>query len=231
MDWSWIKEFPLEELCRVARERPPYTFARYGDGEWISLLQLKSHNKRNCDWHYYYPAMGLALRDVLKSRPAYRLGIQRMATELYPIEIGKFMLDHQLQKLDWTNAEVLHRASTKGQLGLFAQECKGAVWIGPEHLAPVAEALDVKKFVVVPTINVWESYGEVQHRAMTAVKKNDLVLVSCGMPAKILIHALQKEHPTATILDTGSVWDPFAGVKSRKYMQAGTFSLESLLHG
>lgn len=231
MDWSWIKEFAYEDICRVARERPPYTFARYGDGEWISLLQLKCHTKRNCDWHYFYPAMGLALKDVLKSRPNYKLGLQKLATEIYPNEIQGFLLANKLTDLDWVEADVLHRASKKGQLGAFAKECKGAVWIGPQHLAPVAEALQAKKFVVIPTENMWESYGEVHHRSINAVKKGDLVLVSCGMPGKILIHALQSIHPTATILDTGAIWDPFGGVKSRKYMQTGSFSIESLLNG
>lgn len=231
MNWSWIKEFPFEEICRVARERPPFTFSRFGDGEWISLLQLKSPHKRNCDWHYFYPAMGFALRDVLKSKPGYRLGIQKLATELYPDEIYTFLLKNGLTKLDWVTADVLHRAAQKDRLGELAKECKGAVWIGPSHLRELAKRLQARKFVEVPTLNMWESYGEIHQEALRTVRKNDLVLVSCGMPAKILIHALHSARPTATILDTGAVWDPYGGVKSRKYMQAGTYSIEGLLNG
>ena len=114
-------DLTLESLSLAARERKPFTLARYGDGEWISMLQLRSENKRNCDWHYYYPAMGEAIRQTLIQKPTYRLGIQHLAIKLYRPEIIKFVTDHQLSDLDWCFSDVLHKASQKQMLHRSAQ--------------------------------------------------------------------------------------------------------------
>lgn len=228
LDWTWIKDLQFDSICQAARERKPYALARYGDGEWNALLKLKSGDKRNCDWHQYFPAMGYRLKETLLSKPGYTLGMQRFATELYPSQIHRFITTNGLQFLNWVYSDAMHKSSMKGTLPLLAKECLEAVWIGPDHLKVVADRLQKKAFVSVPKFNAWEQYNRIESDALDAVHKRDLVIVSCGMPAKVLISVLQKHRPEATIIDTGAVWDPYAGVRSRKYMQEGEFSLDSL---
>lgn len=221
--------FTLDTLCAAAADRKPFAFARYGDGEWIAMLKLKSSSKRNCDWHQYFPAMGQALADTLACRPSYWVGLQGLAYRLYGDRIDRFIQEHGLQGLRWCDAEVLHKASVQGELGRFAKLCRQAVWVGPQHLAPLVEALNGRKHVVVPTINAWESYSEFSVQAINAVRKSDLVLISCGMPAKVLLRDLLAAHPLLTCIDTGAVWDLFVGVRSRKYMRNRQESVQSLL--
>lgn len=231
MDWTWIKTISIEDLAKIAKERIPYAFARYGDGEWISLLELRPANKGNCDQHKYFRDMGTAIRTTLVERPTYCLGIQRLATDVYGEKIHLFLDQHKLFDLDWVYSDVLHKSSIKGTFHTLARECTKAIWIGPAHLRPVAMALQCHTFIESKLPNAWDDYQVLLDRAKEVIRPGSLVLLSCGMPAKVLINALQKYQPAATILDLGAVWDPYAGVKSRKYMQVGDYSLPSLLRG
>jgi hypothetical protein len=224
-------DLTLESLSLAARERKPFTLARYGDGEWISMLQLRDQNKKNCDWHYYYPEMGEAIRQTLIQKPAYRLGLQNLAVRLYRAKIEAFLAQHSIPQLDWCYSDVLHKASQNGNLHQFAMECRRAVWIGPEHLGPLAKTLQAKRHIVTALYNVWETFHPLLETTLDAVKAGDLVLVSCGMPAKVLIHQLHKHQPAATIIDVGAVWDPYVGVASRKYMHGKRYSVGDLLRG
>lgn len=231
MDWSWIKEITIDELALIVKERRPFAFARYGDGEWMSLLQARPAHKSNCDGHQYFVDMGEAIAQTLIDKPTYCLGMQNLAIRVYPGRINFFLEQNKLRDLNWVYADVLHRSSIAGTLHTLAKECFGAVWVGPAHLRALATRMKCKTFIECRLPNSWSDYESLQNQLYDATEMNSLVLLSCGMPAKVLINKLQKQRPTATILDIGAAWDPYAGVRSRKYMKEGEYSVESLLRG
>src|SRR5690242_11094716 len=98
----------------------PFTFTRWGDGEWSSVLALEPDTRVNTDGHNYFQDMGIALSEILINRPEYYLGMQRFAREeRFPKQIGEFLDANKLNDLNWINADIWHHASIKGYFEKF----------------------------------------------------------------------------------------------------------------
>jgi hypothetical protein len=200
-----------------------FTFSRWGDGEWQSVLgRTRWHN---CDYHSYYPRMGDKLRDVLLSRPKYLLGMQPLALTLFEDKIVKWLTDNCLTELDWVPADIFHDASKDGLLGplIATLNSKPLVVVGPPHLQRAKAVLSWRAFVDVPPRNAYLALDDIYRNTLAALEdmpKHSIVSVSAGMPAKILVHLLHKRAGTRhTIIDVGALFDPYAGVISRSYMR------------
>jgi hypothetical protein len=200
----------------------PFTFSRWGDGEWRSLLNLRTASQ-NCDGHRFYPQMGLELRDVLSSKPTYRLGMQGLAVKLFGLRINKFLTQHLAHDLAWYDADVFHRAAINKRLHevITAVSTRKVLLVGPAHLKKVP--LEVWKFVEVPCRNAYLSLDSVFDAVVQSIEGQTeplLASVSMGMSAEILLHRLHKSYGSVhTMIDFGSLWDPLVGIKSRAYMR------------
>lgn len=209
-------------LAELADPSRPFTFSRWGDGEWRSVLDLGA-GSANCDGHTYFPAMGMQLQQVLCSRPSYRLGLQSLAVKLFKTRIMGFLSKHRLQGLTWYDADVFHKAAIHGRLSDVVQAVakRKVLLIGPLHLKDVP--FPVAKRLQVPTKNAYQHLTALLDRALESLDAETepmLVSVSAGMPAELIVDALHKQHGKKhTIIDFGSLWDQLVGVKSRSYMR------------
>lgn len=214
------------DLVAKVRGEQNFCLSRWGDGEWYSVLGRTQG--RNKDGHQFTDELGQELRLVLRKRPPYHL-------ELVPWErafgsqVHDWLFAEELDDLDWINPNILHRASMRGRL----QEMISALqsrpkWlaVGPEHLAMAQGHLGFSELVVVPQ-NCFSHRGEIIEQVLKAAEDlpaNSVISFSAGMTANLLVHDLFERFGNHfTIIDTGSVWDPYAGVLSRSYMTAEGF--------
>ncbi len=202
----------------------PFTFSRWGDGEWRSVLNKGSG--ANCDGHTFFLDMGKQLSQVLQSKPVYRLGMQSFAMRLYGKSIKHYLNQHKLTDLQWYNADVFHYGAIYGKLIdiVSAVKTRRVLLVGPSHLKSLpAKGLNFWKQIVVPSKNVFLHLKTIHvqiKEVLAAATEPVLVSVSASMPAEILIDWLYTDFGHKhTLIDFGSLWDQLVGVKSRSYMR------------
>jgi len=213
--------FDFNRMCKMLKEHTPFTFSRWGDGEWNAILGVKG---ANCDGHEYFQDMGERLRGVLKQPQRYFMGMQGFATKRMGPAIEKWQVENVIQH-KWCDADILHNASReRWMISRFARELWGrkVILVGPIHLLPMAKWNDWDT-MFVPSKNVWlvndqahKVFEDMQNRIKD--EQDPVFLWSCGMPAKIWIDEwFAKCGATSTHIDTGSMLDYYAGVNSRNY--------------
>ena len=89
----------------------PFTFSRWGDGEWRAVLRQNKKGGQNCDGHKFFPKMGVDLAAVLIGRPQYMLGMQNFSMRIYGKSIQRFLERNNLTDLRWYTADVFHHGS------------------------------------------------------------------------------------------------------------------------
>jgi hypothetical protein len=200
-------EVTFKRMCLWIDEHINFKFARYGDGEFMCMAGVFGANK---DKHEYFPDLGQALNDAFYSDPKYLVGIQPLSVQggLYQkaLEFGpgpKHIKD----------ADVLHSASIDGKLGKFFKvlDTRRTVLVGPEYLGP----MDFDIHVFIPELNCWRNHEGILHRLKREIRFDDVVILCASMMSEVIIHELQNEH--ITIIDAGSVFDPYVNKFSRSY--------------
>lgn len=214
----------LDWFTKRIAAKEPTTFSRWGDGEWTSVFGRRRQSQ-NCDGHPFYPKMGQELKAVLLGQPQYVLGLQNLALKVIP-EIPDWIAQNYLTGLDWVDADVFHHASGAGEMGPLVAELRKVpvVLVGPPHLhQPMKDVLGYAEHVIVPPQNCYLAVKQLTTEllgALDKMPKGTVAAISASMPAKLLIDAVHKKMGTRhSLIDFGSVWDFYAGVKSRGYMR------------
>ena len=103
-----------------------------------------------------------------------------------------------------------------GVIGWMMKACESRelILVGPKHLDRMFDA----GFIGVPDRNAWLDYKRVRSDLVDrlAAMIKPVVLFCAGMMSNVLIDDLSKEDGV-TLIDCGSVFDPYVGVCSRKY--------------
>lgn len=208
-------EVTFERICKMLKEGENFKFARYGDGEFNCMFGKFG---QNCDGHEYFPALGTALNDAFYSDPSYMVGIQ-------PLAVQSGMWEKAIQREGYPkniyDADVLHSASIDGKITDLFKACEGRpiVLVGPQHLSTVPDI-----HIRVSRVNCWQEYDAVRNILEHTLNHLDplgqattkpIVFLCCSMMAEVLIDEFQFRN--CTIIDCGSVFDPYWGVKSRRY--------------
>ena len=178
-----------------------FSWSRFGDGE---LNCMRGKPGVNCDGHEYFRDLGMALRSVWVN-PKGVIAMQSLGYKIHKSWLG----EHR-----WPDADILHHASRHDELELFmdALADRTVIIVGPTHLKKLCLA---DHFITVGKRNAWRQFDETLKAIKKIVHRNDVILYSCGMMAEVLIHAVYSD--SITQIDTGSVFDPYVGVKSREY--------------
>lgn len=207
----------FDQYLTWIKERKPFTFSRFGDGEANAILGRQGSN---CDGHEYFPEMGKQLAEILRTGrnlrvQQYDIGIQNHALRTIP-EFNEW-LNKNTDPTDFVNADVWHHASIKGEFHRFfdAIQNRPVLMVGPHSLAK----LDIHQYwVEVPERNCWNSFDAIMKGIDNYIDYAEIVLFSASMPAKIMIDKLHAKHgATKTLLDMGSVFMPYVGISNRSY--------------
>lgn len=200
----------FDKICDMLKSNVNFKFARYGDGEWFCMFGKEG---ANCDNHKYFKDMGERLRESIQKSPDYMAGIQPLSLshKIAP-KVKEFCkgLD-----IDWYDADALHSASIDGRLNDFVKALDGKyiILVGPLHLSSMFSCVHI----VIPDVDCWLKYKEIKEQLNYHLDEgpNSVVLFCASMMTEILISDFATYD--CTMIDCGSVLDPFVGVKSRSY--------------
>lgn len=212
-------------LIEKIHEKETFAFSRYGDGEWNAILGKVG---ANCDGHEYFESLGKALRNVLISRPNYYLGLQSLAMRVIGLEITKFVTANNIRPIsEWGDADILHKASIKEMLPQFFEALDTTPYVllvAPEYLKQINKYFKYNAIVEVPTKNCWLHYKRIEYDILAILNEQTkydnyvVVLFMAGMSSNVLIDALYNLYTDkVTLIDAGSVFDPFVGRNTRSY--------------
>lgn len=200
--------------------RKPFSLLRYGDGEWNCMLGLKG---ANCDGHQYFPEMGQDLITSLQHNYNAYYGwltvSHHAGMEAILDLIGKNNI-----LVRWVNGDVFLEASCAGKMWPFIRiiRKRRVVYVGPRHLLGLRDkgVFSPMRFIEVPLINCYLDRARIMKEVIRAAKMDnpDIILFSAGMPTKVMIDQLYPQiGGKITMIDMGSVFDPYVNVISRKH--------------
>lgn len=196
---SWAETY--SRMCTMLSEGINFKFARYGDGE---IFCMNGKVGRNCDKHEYFPYLGMDL-NIAIGRAEYMVGIQ-------PLSVSQGLHKTiQLPTGKIYNADVLHNASICGGLRMILSEMVAPVIVGPAHL----KAYGIEH-ILIPSLNCWEVHAKTCEQIQKKINEGRKTFILCAsMTSEVIIDRFR--HDDITMIDFGSVLDPYAGVKSRRY--------------
>ena len=222
-----VARMPLSHYVSMLAAGKPFSFSRFGDGEWNAILGRPGEN---CDGHAFFPELGKDLRTALVSRPAYLCGMQRRAIQDMGVEIKAFLKKNNVV-IDWHNADVFHYANNAGTLFPLVKQLRKmkVVVVGPAHLRDVNRMLfPYDHFIEIPLKNCYTAQHETEAQAREYFKRSGpaLFAFSASMTTNVLIHRLFPFMGSSSwLIDFGSLWDVYVGVKSRGGYAAEDWSL------
>jgi len=202
------------EFLEKLKNNEPFSFSRFGDGEWNAIF---GKNGQNCDGHKYFEDMGAKLSEIVQSSPEYYMGMQNLAMTLRGDAINAFNAD---LGIEWIDADCFHKASIKGFFDTFFEALKGRdiTMVAPDRLFGIDEHIDFDSFVTIPLNNCWEEKDKIVEDIKSLLEFGRVVLFCAGMPTNVMIDELYQEHgKECTLLDMGSVFDPYCGFSTRSY--------------
>ena len=211
----------LAVFTRMIEERKPFSYFRYGDGEFIALLNLNP-GKSNIDRHEYFTDMGEKLKEVIIEAPFKDNLYFGLHGTWHQSVIQKFVVSNGLmRKRHWVVNLIHYFAIAKLQLMPFIEEIRkydGDVVLvthkGAEKMATILKA----KHVIIPFINAWSETERVLKECEEFIKKDKptIYLFSASMASEPWMYALYKKNPNNFYIDLGTLWDGMLGISNRK---------------
>lgn len=213
----------LEFLSRLSA-RSRFVFSRWGLPHWQAALgRVVGHTP---DGQPFSPGLSRELRRVLFRSPEYELGITAEALEQLKPQIDG-LLERGSHHLSFADGDVWRKQAAKGNLELLIGELRerNLLLLGPPHLGETRRILFPAAGVVPAPRDAFANLAEIEDDAVAAIVSagdRGVLSVSLGPASAVLIDRLSRIPGIDdwTIVDFGSIWDPFAGVHSREPLTA-----------
>lgn len=211
-----------------------FAYSRWNDSEWMAVLGVS--RPPDVNGMRFSPALTTAISEVLEDRPDYPLGLGWLGQQVHEGGAERWLAERGLS-LRWVTLTPLMTAAAERTLGRVVEAawrmsgtCIGA---GPPHLAPVFRHLGWKH-VAVPTGRGRDAFREQQWLdevvgLAVRSKWTPFVGVCAGVAANLAVHRLWRAlERNVVAVDFGSALDPYAGVRSRTYMDGIEYNLSDL---
>lgn len=248
-----VKPLPLNWFVEQLKNSQPFTFARYGDGEWLTILGFYGmHNSNGCT---FTKELSDDMREVLKRHNPYHHAILKIARRERPVPFngqltpyGGPIIDQWLEdndiKIDWYNGDVLLEESLKGNLFPLIEQIrtKRVLYVGNKRLRGLNKRgvgfFPYHAYIEPPPRNAHLAKDEILKAIFKTVRKNkiDFIGWSSGLAAKVFIDEVYMKFPEVTNIDFGSMFDgyfrPMENVQptgSRSYIRKGGYNWRELL--
>lgn len=213
---------PLSYYVERLKSNNPFSFIRYGNGEWDGILGTRKRTGSGSQ-RLNIPGLRQGLQNSLKrdyDPDRYLVGMQDYAQRIKYMQQGsRKWLQINAPNLIWHNADVFHHCSSRAQLRPLIDELrkKSLVFIGPAHIKSISRLLPYVGFVEVRSRDCFQDTTKI-YKAILQQKSPAVFCFSAGPTTKILVHKL---FPTLGnenfLIDFGSLWDVYCGVSSRSY--------------
>lgn len=206
------------EILDKLKNRVPFKFSRWGDGEWLCM---QGEEGKNRDGNTYLPELGKELIRILESRPDYYIGIQYGV--FYNEILREFMMQYLFRlNIDWVYGDTLHVASEFGYLGQFIEALKGrtVIIIGAEYFREIPWC----GHIIIPGYDSFkdneEIYKQVEMYRVSGYADDVVYLVAAAMNSNVIIDWIPD---SVTAIDIGSVLDPYLGRPRASYQHNMNF--------
>ena len=229
-----IKDVPLSDYVDRLKDDKYFSFVRYGDGEWKAIMEgsgevacrLQTINSR-------------IQSDMIRSLTEHAaeqgviFGMQSRGLRIFGRDILRFLQSYNIE-LKWVEADVFHYASRDGLLYPLIKQLREMkmVIVGPSILRGLLDnVFPDAKFIEVSEKNCYKEQEAIKSSILQAhneSKENTVYSFCCGPLAETLILDLHLQMPNNFLIDFGSLWDVFCGVRSRKYTNSEKYSGEIL---
>jgi len=211
----------LAQYMDLLRGGVPFSYLRYGDGEWNCALEtlypgfgwqtftpeLREDVRRSLIEYHRDPCYIMALA------PVYHYRDRQRQWEL----MGSFLRAYHLTDIRWVSTQPFNRASETGKLWPFIQHLQQSniVIVGPERLGALKKLFPGASFVTIPDRHCHARLPAIQ-RAILAQKLPAIILITAGPAEVVLIHRLFEEiGDSSTMIDIGTMWGPYIGRPER----------------
>lgn len=227
----------------LLRARIPFTLTNIGgDGEFLTI---GGWTGTNSDGRQSTPEKAEALaRCILEPRSTYHgynpgtpgSDKQKNAEkwlrdrgvnvpEYHPTHIIDSGFGKAKVNVPWVHKEIIASANCQGKLGPFLAILKSrrTVVIGSNWLAPMAKILGTRSVYLLPTHVGWEDLERIERniRMLLSTEPKDAVVTwSLGYLTKVLQWRLIPDYPHLTQIDVGAVFDPYCGVRNRRFYKS-----------
>ena len=241
-----VKPLGLARIVRYLEDQQPFGFARYGDGEWRTILggnwikrkvgSKKKYKKgyrilrantcyigqKNSNGCTFTQLLSNDLRKVLVANQDYYHGILRIALRSHRQEIDIF-LEATNSDVVWYGGDVLLNKALSGDLFPFIKALREyrILMVGQPFLRGVDEVGFFKPtfYYHAPPKNAHATKQRIEKNVLDLIDKYDinLVLWSSGLATKVFLDDVWKEtNGEITQIDCGSMWDGFCGVTTSR---------------
>ena len=206
-----VKTFELAYYVGKIEAREPFTFVRYGDGEFSALFGDRSRtSSRSQD--LTVPNLGqMMAKSIIKAHETdnYFPALRRTAMKSY---IREWLMD-KVSHIHWHDCTTFYKASKHGSLYPFVKAVRELGWpvvvLGPERLKSLdGRVFDIAKFIQIPNKDCWAQRGRVI-KELRAVQGPAFFSLTAGPAAKPWCWQLYATHKDSFILDLGSLLDPY----------------------
>lgn len=206
----------LNDIMEMFHENKPFSMVNYCDGEWYQIMN--SRTGAQCDGQEYTEDGRLLLTECLKNN--LDMVYTRQLTKELQSQSEAFMKEHGFgQNIKWFDRRLIMHPYWKGEIAPFFAEIKRrkTLVVGPSHLKSL-KIINPCGWVETPPSSAVQEIDKIEKNVIEATYRYDpeVITFSASFAAKVLIHRLHKVHGNKRwLLDFGSMWDPFCGVKSR----------------
>lgn len=207
-----VKPISIDQFVGRLETEKGFSFARYGDGSFLSLRGIEGWN---CDGAECTIRQAEEIEtSILDETITHGIGDLSLS-------VGKAQewIDAKGVDIEWYDCNVMNTASHSGRLLPFIKwlRKRKIVMLGPSHLRRL-RAFPTAEFIEVHPTLAFDQLEDIHIIAEYSVERvlADTVLISAGPAAPPLVSKLHGSFPFLNVIDTGSIWDPYVGVLSRK---------------
>ena len=200
MDWF------IENL----RNKTPFGYARFNDGEMMGIDRINTVVARGDQ--FVDQSLSNALKEAIQYKQHnYYIGIPCSICYPHYSNLAKELVG-EYEHL--TSAVATTNRNWKRFIDTFAPTVadRRIIWIGgsDQNADPLKKmGLNIVNTVRVPNKNSWNHYAQIKEKVPNLFKSGDLVGISLGPTARVLVREWFEQYPEISFVDFGSNFDPF----------------------
>ena len=208
-----------------------FGLARYGDGEWLTILEY--YDQKNSNGCTFTRELSKDLCRVIRKKYEYDYSILQIAIRRLRSEIEPWLAKEKID-IKWFQGDVLLNANLHGRLYPLIEQLRKRkiLYVGPEHCRDLHdEFFEIRAFIQPPSINAHIVKERIEHEIFDILDNNDIDFIgfSSGLASKVFIGDVwEYSNGEIPIMDFGSMWDGYFDIQSRSYIRDGTFDFSQI---
>lgn len=214
-----ITNHPIEFYIEKIKNNENFSFTRWGDGEWYCTIGMSG---KNCDNHQYFPKLSEGLNVALKNNKNYYKAIWNLNHGQIKRNLNVILpyIESNNINIEWVNAGIWEEAAINGNLNTLvdALENRNFIIVSNDKL----RGLDINytDFISVPSYNCFLNKDGIKRDMILMTEKydNPVFGLSASMATNVIVDELYDIiGDKATMIDFGSIWNPFVNDNIRSY--------------